>query len=181
MSIFEWTAERERAAMLIAKDELTNEQIAEQCNIGVATLYRWKEFDEFQERIRKNLVKIREAILSQEIGEIYKRVLRLNKRWQQIDQLIPARAQSPEMQAVAGGETGLLVRTFKSIGSGEYAEKVEEYRFDAALVREERELAKQAAQECGQWMEKVDVTSLGQGIQESADLSPVSLEKLRQV
>ena len=171
MSTFEWTEQRERAAALIAKGELTMEQIADEIDCGVATLYRWKDNEEFITRVAANVAKIREAVLSQEIGEIYKRVLRLNKRWQQIDKVISARAADPEMQKVPGGDTGLLCRDVKIIGGGEFAKVVDVYKFDAALIKEERELAKQAAQECGQWLEKtsVDLTTGGKPFESLTD------------
>lgn len=171
MNTFEWTKQRERAAALIAKGELTMEQIADEIDCGVATLYRWKDNEEFIKRVAENVAKIREAVLSQEIGEVYKRVSRLNKRWQQIDQLITARASDPRMMDIPGGSTGLLCHELKSIGGGENAQVVDVYRFDAALIKEERELAKQAAQECGQWMERsaVDLTSGGKPIESLTD------------
>jgi hypothetical protein len=58
------------------------------------------------------------------------------------------------MVAVPGAETGLLTRTYKQIGSGEGAEKVEEYQVETGLLKELREHEKQAAQELGQWADK---------------------------
>ena len=69
--------------------------------------------------------------------------------------VIEARAEATEMQDAAGGDTGLLAHTMKSIGAGPNAEKVDEYTFDAALLRELREHEKQAAQELGQWVDKL--------------------------
>jgi hypothetical protein len=62
------------------------------------------------------------------------------------------------MQDVPGGRTGLLVRTIKSIGSGEKATTVEEFAVDTGLLREIRELELQVSKELGQFVEKHDVT-----------------------
>lgn len=56
-----------------------------------------------------------------------------------------------DMADVPGGRSGMLARTFKQIGSGDSAEKVEEYKVDAALLKEFRELEKQISEELGQY------------------------------
>ena len=53
-----------------------------------------------------------------------------------------------------GGETGLLARSIKMIGSGANAVQVTEYRLDGAVLSELRESLKQAAIESGDWEEK---------------------------
>lgn len=155
MDEFFWDQQKEDCAALIAVGELTHQEIADKLDMGLSTVYKWKTLPAFQARVKENIADIREAVLTQEIGDIVKRIRRLNKRWQQIDKLIDERADSPEMMNVAGGQTGLLAHEQKSIGSGELATVVDVYKFDAALIREERELAKQAAQECGQWTDRV--------------------------
>lgn len=61
------------------------------------------------------------------------------------------------MKDVPGGNTGLLVRTTKGIGSGDTFQIVDEYAVDTGLLRELREHEKQAAQELGQWIDKSEV------------------------
>jgi hypothetical protein len=63
------------------------------------------------------------------------------------------------MTGVPGGGSGMLVRTYKTIGKGVDAVVKEEYAFDAALSRELRETLKQFSIEAGQWAEKRDLTS----------------------
>ena len=62
----------------------------------------------------------------------------------------------------AGGSTGLLTRSVKAIGAGKFTRFVDEYRVDTALLRELRELEKQAAIEQGQWSEKREIEFKGQ-------------------
>jgi hypothetical protein len=52
--------------------------------------------------------------------------------------------------AIPGGDTGLLVRRYKSIGYGKNSEKVEEYELDPVLLRERRRIEEQAARELGE-------------------------------
>lgn len=56
-------------------------------------------------------------------------------------------ARAAEHAAIPGGETGLIVRQLKSIGFGANNQVLEEYAFDAALVREMRATLEQVAEE----------------------------------
>jgi len=62
------------------------------------------------------------------------------------------RAADPAMQAIPGGQTGLLVRQQRHLGKGD------EYRVDVALTGEFRATLEQAAKEAGQWLEKSEAT-----------------------
>ena len=57
------------------------------------------------------------------------------------------------MKDVPGGKSGLLVRRFKSVGSGENCREVEEYSVDAPLLKEVRELERHVTEELGQFNE----------------------------
>ncbi len=103
-----------------------------------------------------------------EIAEQWERVRALEDRWRRLRQVIAERAASAEMQGVPGGTTGLLTHTVKGIGSGDHFQAVDEYAVDTNLLRELREIEKQAAQELGQWTEKHEHTG--------ADGGPISLE-----
>jgi len=50
-----------------------------------------------------------------------------------------------------GGASGLLVRTVRAIGRGKNATRIEEYKFDRAVVTEICKCLKQAAIESGDW------------------------------
>jgi hypothetical protein len=122
--------------------------------------------------LKENLVAIKAGLdeVSQHgVAVLQERVLALQNRWDRMKELIEARATAPEMQAVTGGTTGLLVHNVKSIGSGEYAERVDLYEVDAGLLREMRELEKQAAIEMGQWTEKKEHSG-------AVQFNPITLE-----
>lgn len=78
-------------------------------------------------------------------------------RWERMKQLIEARAADPKMSNIPGGTTGLLVHSQKVIGGGPSAQTVDEYQFDAALVKEMRELEKHISDELGQRTQKLDI------------------------
>lgn len=158
---FDWDAPKEKAAVLVALGELTNAQIAEQCEVGESTIYNWKGSTEFKERVEENKEEIRKRVFTEGIGDLLARVRRYNKRWGQIDQVFAERAADPAHSSVPGWTTGLLCHEQKSLGSGDLATVIDVYRVDVGTIKEERELAKQAAQDLGQWSEKKDVTTDG--------------------
>jgi hypothetical protein len=156
---FSWTAQRTQAATLLAADELTDEEIAVACQVGRRTLVRWKTIAAFAEKVRQLAREMGQAASRYAIGRVTRRLQGYDDRRARLLAVIEGRASDSTMQAVAGGPTGLLVRTVKSIGGGDNAQVVEEYAVDTGLLRELRELEKQAAQDAGQWVDKVAPTS----------------------
>lgn len=132
MAEFTWTAKKEAAALELALDNLSIEAIAKKVNLTDRAIYKWKKRPEFQARVEEHLKAIRQEMATVGILSKTVRARRLQKRFDQCNKAI-------EMQLAASN--GMSV--------------------NAALVKEERELAKQAAQEAGQWTEKTDVTSGG--------------------
>lgn len=100
----------------------------------------------------------RTAILEQGISVKQSRIDALNDRWERMKQVIVERAVDPNMQHVPGGKTGLLVHQQKAIGAGPSMQIIDEYNVDTGLLKEMREHEKQAAQEMGQWTEKLNLT-----------------------
>lgn len=147
------------AAQLVAEDTLTDRQIAKRCNIALSTLENWKQGEAFRAVVAEVRERIDQEIMSRGIARRAKRVQTLEDQWEKMKQVIRERAVDPVMDDVAGGKTGLLVRTEKSIGSGPGAKIVEEFAVDTGLLKELREHAKQAAIELGQWTEKRELSN----------------------
>lgn len=164
MTPFPWSQKREQAARSVAQGEGTSAEIATRLGIALETLERWQQHPEFQARVRCHL----EAALTQGIAERLNRVQALDDRWLRMRRIIAERAASAEMQSVPGGTSGLLIRTVKGVGGGENFQVVDEYAVDTGLLRELREVEKQAAQEMGQWTEKHEHTA--------AESEPISLD-----
>lgn len=169
MADFKWTGRREQAALLVAQDDLTNEQIAETVGITRQALDKWKLHPDFRARVQEHRDAWRAEIKAKGIAERQNRVDSYNDLHDRMQRVIEARAV--EHADVPGGNTGLLVRTaklvkvYKSDGDQEgedgetlYSAKrdviVYEYAVDTALLKEMREHKKQAAQDLGQWTEK---------------------------
>lgn len=155
---FEWTPQRESAAELFAADDLSWPEIAEKLGVSSKTLARWHRTPEFKARIHEIIVAFQAESLQFAIADKMKRVEVLNKVWEDLQKVKDERAISPEMRTVAGGKTGLLVRTIKSVRDGEESRVVEEYAVDRSLIRSIVEVEEQAARQLGQWQDKQDVT-----------------------
>jgi len=153
MSAFRWTGRRERAALLVAQDELSDQAIADSLGIAERTLERWKRNPVFAERVQALIEQIRAAILVEGIADRVARVKRQNDRWERIQRLLDARAEANA--DLTGGDTGLVVREVTYLPGGATRER---HEFDAAVLRELRELEKHTAQELGQWTEKKELT-----------------------
>lgn len=98
----------------------------------------------------------RTATVAAGIRNPQSRVTALESRWEKMRQIITERALDPEMQSVPGGKTGLVVMTFKQLGSGATAAVVREYRVDTQLLAELRAHEQQAAEELGQWTKRTE-------------------------
>jgi hypothetical protein len=111
-----------------------------------------------EKRVRELQAEIGAKLDKRTIRDLNERLNEYQTRWDKMRTVTQERAEAPEMQDVPGGRTGLLVRTIKSIGSGEKATTVEEFAVDTGLLREIRELELQVSKELGQFVEKHDVT-----------------------
>ena len=151
------TRRRERAALLVAEDKAPDLEIAAVLKIGKATLERWKREPAFAARVQEHRARWAKEIEIEGIANRKNRVDALNDRWSRMREVIRARAEDMTDE-VAGGDTGLLVRTVKQIGSGERATTIEEYAVDTGLLKSMLDHEKQAAQELGQWADKQELS-----------------------
>ena len=151
---WKWTEQRELAAKLLAEDKLSDEEIAKRIGINDATLWQWRKKPEFTARIDQYVNEYRARIRRSGIAVVENRIAKLAAMEQRMERLIAARAAAYAAPEIPGGDTGLVVKEIKGIGSKEDFRIVEEYKFDKGLANEYREYLKQAAQDLGQWSEK---------------------------
>lgn len=169
---FRWTPQRERAAALLAEDRLSDEKIARDIGLNQRTsLWEWKQHPDFLARIDQINADYTQTIGRLAITQRARRLTALNDRWRRMQDLIEARAVIHE-DAGPHGETGLVVEKPGEFGS--------EWAFDSALTSEMRQAEKQAAQEMGQWVEKLAPTNpTGETAYEPIDLKRLSVDELR--
>ena len=149
---FKWTREAKRAAVLVAEGKKTDEQIADACDIGVRTLYRWKDDAQFKAQVALDIEAFRQSVLTTGIADRVNRIKRLDADWQRMQRVIEMRSADTERDVI-GAETGLLVRKEKETKFGTQIE----YSVDTALLAEIRATEKQAAEELGQWVTRGEI------------------------
>jgi hypothetical protein len=156
VTAFRLTARRVKAAQLVAEDSLSDEQIAAKVGITKRQLERWKRQPAFSELVNEIAAKLAAEIRGKGLVELSNRVDALNARWARLHRVIDQRARDKSLTA-PGADTGLLMRTYKQLGSAEYPNIVEEYGVDTGLLKQLLDHEKQAAQELGQWSDKARV------------------------
>lgn len=159
-SPFLWTHARAEAAVLVAEDAVTDEEIAATVGVSRRTLTTWKQHPAFRERVAEKVAEL-DAAVSRFV--IAKRRERVRIRDEQLAKLLTVqeeRAAAYQGQAPGGG-TGTQVRQLKVIGTGDSQQVIEEWVTDTGMQSEMRSLMKEAAQELGQWSEKSTVNHSG--------------------
>jgi hypothetical protein len=155
---WDWTEPRLLAAQLLAEGRLTEQEIAAEADVNRKTLWVWQRRPEFAAKVEETRAALAASVLKSGIAARDRRVGAMNRRWEGMQRVIEERAADPDMQRIAGGKTGLLTRDVKVIGGGDSARVVDVYEVDTGLLREMREVEKQAAQDLGQWTEKRELT-----------------------
>jgi hypothetical protein len=152
---FEWSEASIAAAQLLAVGDLDFMDIAKKVGVARKTLWSWRRNPVFAAQVEEHTEEIRQEVRRHGIAIVERRVAALNDRWRRMQRVIDARAI--EHAKVPGGDTGLLVRKLKNLGSGENARIVEEYEVDTGFLSEVRATEKQAAEELGQWTERKSI------------------------
>ena len=134
--------------MLVAQDELPDRRIAEEVGVGPSSIYNWRTYPEFMERVDGFVATYRDAIHKSGLAVVENRVKKLSKVARYMEELM-------EKRALEHGSP-IIVRQVKGIGSGESFREVEEFPTDTGLLREYREYLKQVPQDLGQWQDKAD-------------------------
>lgn len=175
---FAWTPKREKAAAALAAlgPGETEEELALRLGVTFPTLWRWKQHPAFAARVAEHTADIVAAVKAEGVANRQNRLDGYNDRYRRLEQVIAERAADPTMAQVPGGTSGLLAREIKfvtvyeakrperggddgepAIVPAKYKEPTEVFTVDTGLLRELREVAKQAAQDLGQWTEKREI------------------------
>ena len=131
-------------------------EIEEKYGVKPSSLHRHKRNclpTVLTEAVQERRLRAGSELLDVALADPERRLKRQSDRWERLHRVIDQRAEAMK-DIEEGGDTGLLVRKVKSIGSGEYTERVDEYAVDAPMLKEIRELEKQTSEELGQSKEK---------------------------
>jgi hypothetical protein len=156
LTAFKWSERRERGAILLAADQLTDEQIATEVGISRAAFAKWKNNPEFRARVQELIAAALKKVADKGIREKANRIAWLDDREQRMQTVIRERSEDPTWREVPGWGTGLLVHRQRQIGGGRDAQIVDEFEVDTGLLSEMRATEQQAAKELGQWVEKAE-------------------------
>jgi hypothetical protein len=151
---FVWSEPRLRAAFLLAEDELSDEQIADEVGVARNTLATWKRHPAFRVKLLEFVQAVETEIVHIGITRKRNRIARLQKMVDRLEALIEARALDDSYGA-PGQSTGLVITKPVMSAKGDAIEY--EHKFDAAIVREYRATLEMVAKELGQLSEKVEL------------------------
>lgn len=170
------TARKDKAAILLAEDELTDEAIASEVGVTRRTLANWKQDPEFAALVGDYHGKIIAQALKLPIARKHYRIAVLNdlheRALQSLDERGARYAQELAEEDSAEGATrrffgnvtpqeaatGLFIREESVNATGM---KTVNWRFDSAITKDIRDTEKQAAQELGQWEDTLNVNHGG--------------------
>ena len=126
--------------------------------------------------IQERIAEYRKRIEDEGIANQQNRIDAYNRRWKLLEQIRTERAGDEWLSDVPGGSTGFVVKQLKTVKHhylpdpddedgkpSQMLVETWESAVDVGLLREWRELEKQAAQDIGQWTEKREVTGAGGG------------------
>lgn len=99
-------------------------------------------------KIQAAIAEWRSEIRGFAVREATSRIADLDEIKNRLWRVIAARAEE-HRDFAAGGDTGLLVKTTKMLGSGKMAVEVDEYTYDSAIVRDLASIYAQIAKEVG--------------------------------
>lgn len=149
-----FTERLEKAARLLAEDDISDEQIAAECGVTRTALAKWKKRPEFAARVKEIADTYAERALRHGLARRERRITVLNDLHDGMLRVIAERAASSEYASLPGGKTGLVTKTQKGIGKGEDFQVVDVYEVDTGTLKEIRGIQEQAAKELGQWVDK---------------------------
>jgi hypothetical protein len=168
---FQWDTVTVQAAVDVAEDRLTDEEIAQKVGVSRSTITRWRRVPEFRARVREIVQATAVAMGDLGIASKVRRLEALNERWRTCKRLIEMRAEQYMDHGYVPAHTGLLVQTPTKFGSA--------WKFDSALLAELRGIEEQAARELGQWADQQDITLRTEA--RPYDWGKLSTEELRTV
>jgi len=178
---WEWDDRKREAVALLCESDLRIGQIADRLGIHRTTLHDWRQNPEFAAAVRELEQALAEEVNRFTIAKRAERVGGYDERRQLMLRVIRERGEwfSKNEPSVPGGGTGLLIKRHKIVGQGKDATALPEYEEATGLLKELRELEKQAAIEAGQWTERHEVdASLGVHVGPPTVLSFESQESL---
>jgi len=163
---------REEAAQLVAAGHLTFVEISDRMGVTERQLYTWRQQSEFKARVDAINAAFAEETGRYAIAQRARRVAALDDQRRRLARIIDARAAAVSAAdpthdplclgafrsaaLAAGFDTGFVTLEWATTPKGGFRPQ---FKVDVGLSAELRALAKQAAQERGEWVDKVAPTT----------------------
>lgn len=170
---------RQRALELLAEG-WSEDRVAAQVGVAQATLRKWRQGPDSVQQNAESAKADEPSMLHGGIACCANRIHALDKRWRALLTIVDERGADPVMAHVPGGRTGLLTRSFKTIGKGEDSLIISFFHIDFRLLAELSRIEKQAAQELGQWGNPPEIAPQENNA-EKLDLTLLTKEELDQL
>jgi hypothetical protein len=157
---------QEDAAQLIVAGELSLVAIADAVGVTDRGLRKWRTEPAFIARVDEIRDEYRAIVRARGVAVREHRIEAYDRRSRLLDRVLASRAADKNLKKLPGGDTGLVVITrWESIKGAPDEEPtlIPVHAVDTAMLKEWRELEKQAAQDMGQWTSKQEVTGAGGG------------------
>jgi len=146
------TGRQEKAARLVAEDDLTNEQIATECGVKRQTLDLWKKRPDFISRVFDHTESFKEAALTAGFADKRARLMLLNAMASDIAAMLQAH--------------GYVREEVKMAANGEH---ISYTVFDQPAVAQLRGMLDDIAKELGERKTIIDATIKDREIEEAAE------------
>lgn len=173
---FTWDTRSAAAAMLLADGTETVTHIAVSIHISLQTLSAWRSHPEFRRRVAELVETAGERLAAHALSSRQGRAKHAIRLVDALERVRTERAASAtaefydntneerpafefdtELASTPGGQSGLLVRKERIIGTGTTAERVVEYEVDTAHINAELKAMEYIAKEQGQWTDKTEI------------------------
>jgi len=133
-------------------------QIAAKFDVEYSTVKRF--LDRHAEEITKLNAEATAQLDALVIADKVERISALNEIWLKHRELVQTRAADKRYKE-PGYSTGLMTHSLKAVGSGPFAEIVDEYKYDAAVVSAITDIQRKAAEELGQLPKSEQTINVG--------------------
>ena len=163
---FTWDLKRQRAADLLTDPRYSESDVCDLSGLRREEL-RWCLMQkDFNDVVDAMLQELRRRVMNTGVAVREFRVACQNERHRGLRQVVAERAASadpgsrfydPDADNVPGVETGLMVKTLKTLGSGPNATIVPEWSVDRGLLSAFKEIEEHVGKETGQLVEKRQV------------------------
>lgn len=158
--VWQWNANRDNAANLIAEGRMSYKQISEVTGLSVSRLKMWMASKgEFVKRVDHYIEQWAKRFMTQGIAAKHNRCRILQEMSDKMLEVVRQRQAKYTGFKSPGVDTGIMVRTVKAVGHGAKTKIVRGWDVDHSLIREIRETSKMMAQEVGDWSEKTENTN----------------------